>query len=269
MNPNDPTQPILPDAPEPTQSPQPVQPPVQSMEFVPPPPEAPVSAEQPIQMPPYAPATPPLTDPVMPMPPLEAPQPAAKKKKDVLGIISIVCIFLGMGLVGFILGLVGASHAKKEHRSAKLSRIGWVVNLVLMLVVIPVAVLLVMNNFKAAEIKTRDLERSEDLGEIEVGLEEYFNENFGYPDSLDDVVIPNEQALVAPNGSTIKVNVVVADEEEALASEDPSGSFEYTYTPYGKPTCQATCDGYVLKALIEKPTTGVANPLVKTGINNL
>jgi YD repeat-containing protein len=205
----------------------------------------------------------------MPTPSLQTPQSAVGNKKDVLGIISIICVFLGMGLVGFILGLVGVSRAKKEHRSAKLSRIGWIVNLVLMLIVIPIAVLLVVNNFKASEVKARDLERAEDLSAIEAGLEDYFNSNFGYPSNLDDVHVSKEQALVAPNGSTIKVNNVVADEEVAMATIDPSGKTQYTYTPYGKPTCTITCDGYVLKALTEKPSKAVPNPLSKLGLNNL
>jgi hypothetical protein len=238
------------------------------MEFVPPPPETPAPTEQPIQMPPYTPAQPPLTDPVVPTTAIN-PAPITAKKTDTLGIISLVCIIICALPVGFVLGLVGASHAKKNHRPVTLSRIGWVLNLILMLAAVPVVVLLVMSNFKTAQSKARDIERAKDLGSIEVGLEEYFNENFGYPNSLDDIRVTDEQVLVAPNGSTIKVNEVVADEDEALASEDPSGGVEYTYTPYGKPTCTSTCDGYVLKALTENPTDGVSNPLVKTGIENL
>ncbi len=267
MNPNDPqNQPILPDAPHPEQ---PVQQPAPSLEFVPPPPETPAPAEQPIQMPPYAPTQPPMTDPVMPTPTTEPVAGQSEHKTDTLGIVSLVCVVIGMLPIGFILGLVGASHAKKEHRSAVLSRIGWVLNLILMLAAVPVVVLLVMNNIEGAKVTTRDTERTNDIGSVYASLEEYFNENFGYPNKLDLINVSDKQVLVAPNGSTIKVNDVVADETEAKATADPSGSVEYTYTPYGKPTCTNTCDGFVLKAYIEKPTDSVSNPLVKLGLNNL
>lgn len=267
MNPNDPQpQPILPNDPQPEQ---PIPPTTPSMEFVPPPPEAPVPTEQPIQMPPYAPAQPPMTEPVMPIPSFQAPQPEAKNKKDTLGIVSIICLFIGMLPVGFILGLVGASRAKKEKRSAVLSRTGWILNLVLILAAIPVVVLLVMSNFKDAQAKARDVERANDLGSIETSLEAYFSTNFGYPKSLDILSISDDQVLIAPNGSTIKVNDVASDEAAAKATTNPSGDVEYTYTPYGKPTCITTCDGYVLKALTEKPSDAVPNPLVKLGQNNL
>ncbi|MCA9301131.1 DUF4352 domain-containing protein [Candidatus Nomurabacteria bacterium] len=49
---------------------------------------------------------------------------------DVLGIISLICAFIGMQFIGFILGLVGSSKAKKEGRSNTLSKIGWILNLV-------------------------------------------------------------------------------------------------------------------------------------------
>lgn len=273
MNPNEPqNSPILPDTPEPPEPLQPSQPAdigqTPSMEFVHPP-EPPVVTAQPIQTPPYSPTPTVPAESVSPAIVDQIQPPETSKKKDVLGIVSIVCALVGLLPVGLVLGLVGASHAKKDHRSAGISRTGWVLNLILLLAVVPIIVLLVMNGVKTAEVIARDTERAEDLGSIEVGLEEYFNENFGYPSSLDDIHVSSEQVLIAPNGSTIKVNSVVADEDEAKASANPSGATEYTYTPYGKPTCQTTCDGYVLKALIEDPSDAVPNPLVKLGINNL
>lgn len=276
MNPTDPQyQPILPDAPEPQQPNQPVQqPPAQSMDVVAPPPATPAPAEQPIQMPPYAPAQPPVSSdspipvPVDPTQQNPIAQPAVHKK-DKLGIISIVFGLLGAFPVGLILGFVGASRAKKAHRSPVLSRIGWILSLAVMLVAVPLVVMQVMSNMEAAKVTVRDSERAKDLGVVEEKLEKYFSENFGYPNDLDDIDFTDEQVLIGPNGSTIKVNDVVTDEVEAKDSTNPTSSVEYTYTPYGKPACINTCDGYVLKAFIEDPIKGVENPLVKFGLENL
>lgn len=275
MNPTDPQyQPILPDAPEPQLPVQPAQPTAQSMDVVPPPPETPVPAEQPIQMPPYAPTQPPINsegpvpEPVNPAQQNPIAQPAVHKK-DTLGIISIVFGLLGAFPVGLILGLVGTSRAKNSQRSPVLSRIGWILSLVVMLVAVPLAALQIMSNLDAAKVKERDSERAKDMGAIEAKLEEFFTDNFGYPNDLEDLDFTDDQVLIGPNGSTIKVNKVVADEDEAKATASPTTSVEYTYTPYGKPTCLTTCDGYVLKSFVEGPTKGVTNPLIKFGLENL
>lgn len=273
MNPDELQNPsIVPDANQPVQ---PVQPAGQSMDVVPPPPETPVSVEQPIQMPPYAPSQPPVSaessmpdmaSPVAPTPETPA---LTKHKKDGFGIVSIVFGILGLFPLGLILGFIGASRAKKANRSPVLSRIGWILSLIVMLVAVPLVALQIMSNMEAAEVKTRDTERSKDLGVIEAKLEEYFSENFGYPNSLDELDFTDEQVLIGPNGTTIKINDVATDEDEAKDTTNPSASVEYTYTPYGKPACLTTCDGYVLKSLIEEPTKGLSNPLVKLGLENL
>ena len=59
--------------------------------------------------------------------------PPAESITDVLGIISIVLAFFGLSLIGFILGLVGVSKAKKEGRPTTLSKIGWILNLIFMI----------------------------------------------------------------------------------------------------------------------------------------
>lgn len=269
MNPQEPQNPGVMPSPN-----QPAQPPVQSMDFVQPPPETPASIEQPIQMPPYAPAQPPVSpeasasEPNFAAPVMPVPITSATHKTDTLGIVSIVLALFGVFPVGLTLGLVGASKAKKTGRSVKLSRIGWILNLI-SLVVVSVLAFLVLGNFQDAQVKARDVERATDLAAIEVALEEYFAANFGYPSSLNKLDITNNKILIGPKGSTIKVNDIAADEDEAKATANPTSSVEYTYTPYGKPTCLTTCDGYVLKSLIEAPTTVTTNPLVKLGLKNL
>lgn len=52
--------------------------------------------------------------------------------EDILGIISIVCIFW-FPPIGIVIGLVGAHIAKNEGHDPLLSRIGWIINTALTL----------------------------------------------------------------------------------------------------------------------------------------
>ena len=59
--------------------------------------------------------------------------PAVKSyNEDILGIISIVCIFW-FPPIGIVIGLVGAHIAKNEGHDPLLSRIGWIINTALTL----------------------------------------------------------------------------------------------------------------------------------------
>lgn len=75
-----------------------------------------------------------------------ASQPVAQEKTDALGIVSIVLALAGITPIGLIVGLVGASHAKKEGRSPILSKVGWILNLVFtLLAVLAFAALLMLS----------------------------------------------------------------------------------------------------------------------------
>lgn len=90
--------------------------------------------------------------PIPPHPPVpptpqstHTPAQPPKDFTDILGIISIIMIFVAFHLPGFIIGLIGARKAKSAGQSPVLSRIGWITNLVLMvLVVIGVALFLLL-----------------------------------------------------------------------------------------------------------------------------
>ncbi|MGB4761944.1 MAG: hypothetical protein WBP12_01140 [Candidatus Saccharimonas sp.] len=123
------------------------------------------------------PSQPALTPPQQPTTPINPP----RDTTDIFGILSIVMIFLFLHLPGLILGLVGASKAKREKRSAVLSRIGWVANLVAMILTIITitlfALLIVFAKQHAEQVKstgtslgssssmTSDLDLREDTGD--------------------------------------------------------------------------------------------------------
>ncbi len=117
--------------------------------------------EQTPATPPAEPATP-APEPVTPPPaepaaPALAAQPVAQPQAsttDILGIISLVCAFIGLALIGFILGLVGVSQAKKAGRSTTLSKIGWILNLVFMIIGLIVGIVLVIAAFSGDSTTT-------------------------------------------------------------------------------------------------------------------
>lgn len=57
-------------------------------------------------------------------------------KSDILGIISIVLAFTALQIPGLIIGIVGEKSAKQEERPHTLSRIGWILNLVILVVAV-------------------------------------------------------------------------------------------------------------------------------------
>lgn len=83
------------------------------------------------------------------------------EKEDVLGILSVVASFSGFGLIGLVLGLVGASKAKKENRSVALSRTGWIAGLVLTVLGFFVLLIVIIAAIAAPSIseRAREIER--------------------------------------------------------------------------------------------------------------
>ena len=69
-------------------------------------------------------------------PPIVAQPPSSTQGLDVLGIVAIASSFSGFPLIGFIVGLIGASKAKKENRPVILSRVGWIAGLFLSILIV-------------------------------------------------------------------------------------------------------------------------------------
>lgn len=93
--------------------------------------------------------TPPTLVPVPP--PMQPPVPPQQhsERTDVMGIISIIAPFIGFSLIGLVIGLIGASNAKRERRSPVLSRVGWIISLVVtiltLLIIALIAAAIVVN----------------------------------------------------------------------------------------------------------------------------
>lgn len=148
-----------------------------------------------------------------------------------------------------------------------------IIELLIVIAIIAILAGLVLNNFQGAQAKARDTQRVTDVNNIHTKLEEYYNDNNGYPNTFTAATFPGIDAdsLSDPKGVAISINAVVADETAADAVTAPTGtgtSPQYLYVPFGTSGCTTACTGYVLKTYIEKPTSTTPNPYRKEGLNN-
>lgn len=106
-------------------------------------------------------------------------------KTDTLGIVSVVLAFTGLHIPGLIIGIVGEKNAKREGRAYNLSRIGWIVNLVILIVtVIVIGIFIAL--IPSHRNKVYDLTVKDDFINISKQLEIFHNKNGYYPPSLEN-----------------------------------------------------------------------------------
>lgn len=67
--------------------------------------------------------------------------PPLSQETDILGIISIIMAFVGFQLIGIILAIIGMNKAKQEGRPVTLSKVGLILNIIMMLVFLPLIIL--------------------------------------------------------------------------------------------------------------------------------
>lgn len=148
-----------------------------------------------------------------------------------------------------------------------------IIELLIVIAIIAILAGLVLNNFQGAQAKARDTQRVTDVNNIHTKLEEYYNDNNGYPNTFTVATFPgmDAESLKDPKGTSISINAVVADETAADAVTAPTGvgsTAQYLFVPFGAAGCTTTCTGYVAKTFVEKPTTTTPNPYRKEGLNN-
>ena len=142
----------------------------------------------------------------------------------------------------------------------------------IVIAVIAILALLTINNYVGVQAKGRDTTRLTDINNLKDKLEEYYNENGGYPNTFQASTFPglDAESLKDPNSNSITINAVVANATaaNAVAAPTSSSTSQYVYIPYGDSTCTNNCKGFVLKAYVEKPTSTYDNPYVKSGASN-
>jgi type II secretory pathway pseudopilin PulG len=195
----------------------------------------------------FGPAPQPQQQPQSPQPvqgqqPYQQPQQQAGQT-DTLGIISIIMAFF-IPFIGFILGLVGRSKAKKGGYSGTLSMVGIIVNAVFMVIGTLILVSLVLTSFQGAQQNSRDTEATYNANMVYQKLEESYNNNRYYPEELglEDLSGIDPAVLDAVN----------------------SGS-EYRYTPTG---CrQSKYQSYTISVELERGDTFGNKTYQKTSLN--
>ncbi len=146
-----------------------------------------------------------------------------------------------------------------------------IIELLIVIAVIAILALLTINNYVGVQAKGRDANRLSDINNIKDKLEEYYNENSGYPNTFTATTFPgiDGESLKDPKGQSITINAIVADEATATAVSAPTASSasQYLYIPYGSSSCTNNCTGFVLKSYIEKPTPTITDPYVRKSAN--
>ncbi len=144
------------------------------------------------------------------------------------------------------------------------------IEILVVLVVISLIMGIIFVFIPDARRQSRDKERQSDIDTLHSRLEEYYQDHGGYPSAISTSVFPplDPAVLIDPNGSSIKNNPPVATQFAARSTTNPtlSGN-QYTYTAY--PTgCNNNCVGYILKTVIETPSTEFPNPYIQGGLHN-
>ncbi len=150
------------------------------------------------------------------------------QKTDVLGIISIVLAVVGFQLVGLIIGIVGEQQAKKEGRPVILSRIGWIINLVICILVLFI-IIAVFISIPVLQRSTSDANTKSRMQNISADLEDYYNKRSYYPPNLD------------------AISSYPSADSESMYDDTP---VSYTPSPFG---CEH-CESYELTAPLKSKT---------------
>ena len=149
-----------------------------------------------------------------------------------------------------------------------------IIELLIVIAIIGILAGLVLNNFQGAQAKARDVQRKSRINSIYGKLEEYYNNNSGYPDgnfTTTTLAGIDSDALKDTNGAAPTYSFQIAattPTAPTLPTTSTSGS-QFFYQAYGctNATAQAsigaTCAKYVLVAYQEK----VAGGYTKASLN--
>lgn len=148
-----------------------------------------------------------------------------------------------------------------------------IIELLIVIAIIGILALLVLNNFQGAQAKARDTQRRTDINNVHGKLEEFYNENGGYPnEDLTITLLPGMDAgsLADADGAAMAMSFSTG----AAAASSVGNTNEYQYagfnctaavsTPLATP---ATCAKYVLRTYIERPASGQPNLFEKNSLN--
>ena len=122
-----------------------------------------------------------------------------------------------------------------------------IIELLIVIAIIGILATLVLTNFQGAQAKGRDTVRQNDINAMYQKLEEYYNENGGYPNEA--ITIANAKTLFPgidegavtyedSAGADVAISTTFTDGAALAATPDPDDTTEYILALYG-----AGCDG--------------------------
>ena len=142
-----------------------------------------------------------------------------------------------------------------------------IIELLIVIAIIGILAGLVLNNFQGAQAKARDVQRKSRTNSIYGKLEEYYNNNAGYPDgnfTAATLAGIDADALKDTNGAAPTYTFQIAPTAPTaptLPTSSTSGG-QFFYQAYGcvnataQVTIGATCAKYVLVTYQEKTAGG-------------
>ena len=139
-----------------------------------------------------------------------------------------------------------------------------IIELLIVIAIIGILAGLVLNNFQGAQAKARDVQRKADINAIHGKLEEYYNNNNGYPDgNLSTTLLAGIDADALKDADNADIGYTGGFITSTTAPNPTvANTGEYVYAAYGcttagaQTTVGATCTKYVLKTFLEKDATG-------------
>lgn len=147
-----------------------------------------------------------------------------------------------------------------------------IIELLIVIAIIAILALLVLNNFQGAQAKARDTQRRTDVNNVHAKLEEFYNENGGYPnENLSITILPGMDAgsLQDADGAAMGYDFSTG---AATANSTENAGNEYQYAGYNCTAATSTalpavCAKYTLRTFIEKPSASQPNPFPKESLN--
>jgi prepilin-type N-terminal cleavage/methylation domain-containing protein len=133
-----------------------------------------------------------------------------------------------------------------------------IIELLIVIAIIGILAGLVLNNFQGAQAKARDEQRKADINNLHGKLEEYYNDNGGYPDgnfTSTTLAGIDSSSLTDVEGATIVKSFATGS-----TAPDPTTANvnEYAYAAYSCTAASAqspvgsTCGKYVLETFLER-----------------
>ena len=143
-----------------------------------------------------------------------------------------------------------------------------IIELLIVIAIIGILAGLVLNNFQGAQAKARDVQRKSRTNSIYGKLEEYYNNNAGYPDgnfTAATLAGIDADALKDTNGAAPTYSFQIAASPAPTAPTLPTTSTsggQFFYQAYGctsasaQTTIGSTCAKYILTTYQEKTAGG-------------